>query len=163
VSKQNEQRQTKASAQAKTSAPAPTKAPASAPTKAPASAQAKASAPNKFALLQELMDEEEETTARVAREKQEAEEKAREFQKTFPAMAPTTRAAAVPAGATWAKIAGKPAQKPADLPYNDECPEMQKHFRKTIAVMFKEKEPEKVEQENAVGEAYSCGFSWADE
>lgn len=182
VSKQNEQKQAQAPAQ---KAPVGQKVPAPAQKAQASAAPARqAKTPNKFALLQELMDEEEETAERVAREKQEAEEQAREFQKTFPAMALPAPASvpapvpaalapapAAPAGASWAKIAGMPkAQKPAksDLPYNDDCPEMQKHFRKTIAVMFREKTAAQVESENAVEvavekEAYSCGYSWADE
>ena len=46
-----------------------------------------------------------------------------------------------------------------DAPYDDENPEMLKHCRKTVAVLFQEKAKEQEESENTHS---GCGFSWAD-
>ena len=140
------------------------------------------------------MEEEEATTERLANEKIEAAQKVIAHQQAFPAMG-KAKPVAGPAqvGVSWAALAAKPkaqaqqaqapkaqapkAQAPAkqapkaqtqvvDAPYDEEDPEMVKHFRKTVAVLFQEKAKEQedfeAEYENTHS-TYSCGYSWADE
>ena len=82
------------------------------------------------------------------------------------AQAPKAQAQA-PAKQAQAPKAQAPAPaKVVDAPYDDEDPEMVKHFRKTVAVLFQEKakEQEDVEAEyENTHSTYSCGYSWADE
>jgi hypothetical protein len=135
---------------------------------------------NGFSILETLMEEEEVTAERLANEKIEAVQKVIAHQQAFPAMgkAKTITGTAQAPGVSWAALAAKPkaqapkAQAPAqapkaqakivDPPYDDEDPEMLKHFRKTVAVLFREKEKDQEDNENTHS-TYSCGYSWADE
>jgi hypothetical protein len=151
-------------------------------------AQVKAKAPvqtrkNGFSILEALMEEEEATAERLANEKIEAAQKVIAHQQAFPTIGKAKPVAHAP-GVSWATLAAKPkaqAQAPAkqaqtqaptqaqqakaqaqvvDAPYDDEDPEMLKHFRKTVTVLFQEKDAE-IEKE--IDRIYTCGYSWADE
>jgi len=151
---------------------------------APAPVQKAQTRKNGFSILETLMEEEEATAERLANEKIEAAQKVIAHQQAFPAMGKAKTVAQAP-GVSWAALAAKPkAQAPApkaqaqapkaqtqaqapqaptkvvDAPYDDEDPEMLKHFRKTVAVLFQEKDAE-IEKE--IDRIYTCGYSWADE
>jgi hypothetical protein len=148
---------------------------------------------NGFSILETLMEEEEATAERLANEKIEAAQKVVAHQQAFPAMgkAKTVAGPAQVSGVSWAALATKPkaqapaqqapaqqapaqqAQAPAqapkaqakvvDAPYDDEDPEMLKHFRKTVAVLFQEKEKDQEEDDENTHSTWGCGYSWADE
>ena len=191
----------------------------------------KKAARNKFALLQDVMDEEERIAEQAIKAAEQAAEQAvqdqqkmREHQTAFPLITNETKTKSMSGHLTgWSAIAAKPKQaqpkqaqaqqtqaqqaqpkqaqpkqtqaqqaqaqqtQEIDAPFDDMNPEMTKHFRKTIAAMFKDKEVEtedkevetedkeveteedkveedKVEEDKVEteGNKYSCGFSWAD-